>query len=174
MMRTLLVLAGTLLGCGSLWADDILPSNVVASGLEKSECMVPLEDAVANLSVQNLSRGLKLVEVSCTTGAYNFDSILFAVDLRQPAKARLLRFQIWEERSFKPTYTLTSPTFNVGTLKLTSYHKGRGLGDCGTMGEWRWNGTDFTMTGYWNKENCDGKEFGFGTNVARWRIFPKR
>jgi hypothetical protein len=174
LMRTLLGLAVIVAGCGALRADPILPNDIVASALAQAECTVPLDDASDNMSLQHLCRGLKLVEVSCLSGAYNFASILFAVDLNKVEKARLLRFQTWADKSFKPTYVLTLPTFDPKTQRLTSFHKGRGVGDCGTMGQWLWSGSDFKMTDYWNKETCDGKEFGFGTNVAKWRVFPKR
>jgi hypothetical protein len=32
-------------------------------------------------------------------------------------------------------------------------------------------GADFQLTGFWNKENCDGRPF---RAEKRWQVFPKR
>ena len=47
---------------------------------------------------------------------------------------------------------------------------GRGVGDCGEIGDWRWTGKNFKLTGYWNKADCDGKVFDIGSRPEMARL----
>jgi Protein of unknown function (DUF1176) len=169
-----LVLALLLIGltCVDLNSAPVLPRETIEAGLKEAKCAVSVEEASDNLSVQALSRGFSLVEVSCWTAVYNNGSLLFVVPARQ--KVRLLRFQAWNGKAFVAALSLSAPSYDGKSKRLTSFHKGSGPGDCGSMGEWQWTGSDFKMIGYWSKDKCDGKPFGFGNNVAAYRVFPKR
>jgi hypothetical protein len=138
-----------------------LPRQLVAEAFKKADCDVEIGEAIKDLEFAGeLSGGLKLVEVSCWRAAYNFGSILFAVDPKEPSKARLLRFKtLGEKNRLIDTYQLSSPSYDEKTKKLGSAHKGRGVGDCGSIGEWRWRGKDFVLTRYWNKNECDNEPF---------------
>jgi hypothetical protein len=115
------------------------------------------------------------VQVSCWSAAYNFGGILFAVDPKARDKARLLKFDIVDDKKKLGTaYSLTLPQFDAKTKVLSTYHKGRGIGDCGEIGEWRWTGKEFKLTGYWVKADCDGKVFDTGARAAKWRVYPFR
>jgi len=154
--------------------ETYLPRGVIAAGLETADCELPI-DQVTEFDPQDLGGGLKLVQVSCWSAAYNFGGILFAVDPKAREKARLLQFQtVGDEKKLETVYSLTLPTFDAKTKVLSTYHKGRGVGDCGEIGEWRWTGKDFNLTGYWNKADCDGKVFDNDNRDPKWRVFPFR
>jgi len=157
------------------FADEFyLPRAVIASSLKTADCELPIGKAT-EFDPQDLSGGLKLVQVSCWSAAYNFGAILFAVDPKARDKARLLRFQtVNDERKLETVYSLTLPQFDPKRKILSTYHKGRGVGDCGEIGEWHWSGKDFKLTGYWNKANCDGKAFDAETLNPKWRVYPPK
>ena len=46
--------------------------------------------------------------------------------------------------------------FDPETLTLSSFFKGRGLGDCGTAGIWRWDEFAFRLEAFYAKSECDG------------------
>ena len=144
--------------------------KAIEAGWKQAECSVELKDEKER-DGEDLGNGLKLVEVTCWRAAYQAGSILFAVDPKKPDEARLLRFQTWNGKKFEPAFSLTDPSYDPKTKKLTSAHKGRGVGDCGSIGNWAWSGSEFKMTAYWNKDKCDGKEFD---TAKRWQVFPKR
>ena len=111
-----------------------------------------------------------IVEVYCWRAAYQAGSIFFAVDPKAPDMARLLEFQELGGKRLIKGYSLTSPDYDEKRRTMASFHKGRGVGDCGSLGEWKWSGKEFRLTGFWRKPNCDGQPF---ENSRRWRVFPK-
>ncbi len=54
--------------------------------------------------------------------------------------ARPLTFQDWDGKKFIPVKSLTAADFDPEKKTLSSHYKGRGIGDCGALGEWKWNG----------------------------------
>jgi hypothetical protein len=153
-----------------------LPKPLVAEAFKKADCDVEIDEVIKDLEYAgDLSGGLKLVEISCWRAAYNFGSILFAVNPKDPAKARLLQFKtLGEGGKFIDTYQLSSPSYDEKTKKLGSAHKGRGVGDCGSVGEWRWRGKDFVLTRYWNKDECDGEPFDNDDQPDKYLVYPKK
>jgi hypothetical protein len=152
-----------------------LPKALVEDAFKKGECEVELGEAIKDLETSGeLSGGLHLVDVPCWRAAYNFGSILFALDSSAPEKARLLSFQRPEKNKLTSTYQLSSPGYDEKTKILSSFHKGRGVGDCGSSGEWRWNGNDFELKRYWNKDKCDGQAFDVETQPKRYLVYPFR
>lgn len=154
----------------------VLPKALVAESFKKADCQIEIDEAIKDLeTIGELSAGLHLVEIYCWRAAYNFGSILFAVDPKEPAKARLLRFKtLGEKGKLIDTYQLSSPSYDEKTKKLGSAHKGRGVGDCGSVGEWHWRGKDFVLTRYWNKDACDGEPFDNEELPDRWLVYPPK
>jgi hypothetical protein len=168
------ILAGAIAGlvCGGARAElPRIPPPVLAAAMKTAECDVPVAEAIDNLEPHDLGHGLMLVEARCWRAVYNFGNVLFVLDPSAPGRARLLHFQLWNGHAFEQTYSLTLPQFDPETKRLTMRHLGRGLGDCGTIGQWDWTGANFRMTGYWSKDDCDGEDFEADD---RWRIFPAR
>lgn len=151
-----------------------LPRPLVADALRESECTLSPDEALADLPpAQDLGAGQLLIEIPCFRAAYNSGSMFFVVDPAAPGERRLLRFRVWNDKAFAERYSLTFGEYDPAERRMTSLHKGRGLGDCGSAGAWRWDGSDFMLEAYWLKENCDGELFDPFGEPGRWRVFPK-
>jgi hypothetical protein len=156
--------------CGpALAQDNPLPRAAVENGFKTAECTVPLEGAVTEQQSFDLGNGKKLFLISCWRAAYQSGSIALVTD--GAGAPRLLTFQSWDGKRFAPIPSLSEADFDPNKRTLSSYHKGRGIGDCGSVGEWNWTGTDFKLAKYFYKEKCDGRAFSGG---RRWQIFPRR
>lgn len=55
-----------------------------------------------------------------------------------------------------PAGRVTEPTYNPRTATLASVSKGRGLADCGTRAEWRFDGQSFVPSAYRQQLRCGG------------------
>jgi hypothetical protein len=49
--------------------------------------------------------------------------------------------------------------------------KDRGVNDCGSIGNWKWSGTEFELQAYWVKPDCDGEAL---VPDDQYQVFPKR
>lgn len=138
-----------------------LPEPFLKQALDKAECDIEFEEANKEFEFAGVLGGpLKLLEVPCWRAAYNFGSIFFAIDPARAQDARLLQFQRPDEKNqLALTYQLSNAAYDEAKKVLSSFHKGRGVGDCGTAGNWRWNGKEFVLMHYWNKNSCDGEPF---------------
>ena len=146
-----------------------LTRAAIEDGFKKAECTVPIEDAAAEPDSYDLGDGQKLFLVSCWRAAYQAGSIVFVTD--HVGQVRLLTFQDWNGKSFAPVQSLSEADFDPNKKTISMFYKGRGVGDCGSMAEWSWTGTDFKLKTYFFKEKCDGKSFA---SERRWQIFPRR
>jgi hypothetical protein len=173
-----LACAVALAGGPTAEAETTVPRAVIQAGMKKAKCDVPLADAVSDAEPADLGKGLKLIEVYCWRAAYNFGSIFFAYPAANPRKARVLAFHSPAKNDrLVPGFSLSNPDFSSEAGVMRSAHKGRGVGDCGEIGEWKWNGKDFTLKDYWRKEECDGEPFAAEEGDAaedKWRVYPRR
>lgn len=55
-----------------------------------------------------------------------------------------------------PAHIVTGDDFSADLGEITEFAKGRGLGDCGTTGTWRWTGSGFALTSYSSMPVCGG------------------
>lgn len=174
MIRAALAIAAVLTAAGFARADTVkIPRSVIEAGFKQAECSIDPKEIEDEQDAQPLGGTLTLVEVYCWRAAYQAGSIFFAVDPATPDLARLLRFPIWStnKKRLDWSYSLSNADYNPETKQLGMAHKGRGVGDCGATGTWKWDGKDFRLTGYWSKAACDGKPFDEG---KRWRVYPPR
>ena len=149
-----------------------LPQTVVAAALKKAHCTIPANEADV-IGTERLGHRLELVELTCWRGAYNAASILFAVPDDRTQDARLLTVERWQDGRLQPSYSVSSPGYDRATQTLSSNHKARGAGDCGTIEEWQWTGWHFQLLNVWNKDRCDGEPFEWESR-DKWQVFPKR
>jgi len=174
----LLALSILLLFSSSAQAQKFsLPKAVAEQAYEKAECDNELEEKNKDLEFAgDLGGGLKLIELSCWSAAYNFGSIFFAADPADLSKARLLQFRtVGPKRQVEETYQIANPAYDEKTKMLESFNKGRGVGDCGTAGEWLWNGKEFVLARYWIKNDCDSKPFFDNEKpLARFLVYPSK
>ncbi len=146
-----------------------LPRDAIEKLFETTDCPLPIEEAVGSQQSFDLGDGKTLYLVNCWRAAYQNGRIALVTE--NAGAARLLTFKSWNGKRFISLESPTEPEFDPASKTLSSYHKGRGLGDCGSLAEWRWNGSEFKLTKYFYKEKCDGRDFSGG---RRWQIFPRR
>ncbi len=99
--------------------------------------------------------------VPCFMGAYNVMSKILIE--RRAANATTSTFDTASFADYGTSYgwigtdMLTNAFINPETGHLAHFHKGRGLGDCGSTGSWEWNGYSFAMIEYRVEEDCNGR-----------------
>ena len=54
------------------------------------------------------------------------------------------------------TTDLVNAGLAASTGQLSSFNKGRGIGDCGSNGQWRWDGERFHLASYAMMGDCRG------------------
>jgi hypothetical protein len=144
-----------------------LPRAAIEDAFKNNtDCTVPIEQAAEAPESFDLGGGQTLFIVKCWGAAYQFGQIIFVMDAA--GKARPLTFQNWNGKRFAPAKSLTEADFDPNKKTMSSFYKGRGLGDCGSMGEWVWTGSEFKLAKFFHKEKCDGRLF---SGEKRWRDF---
>jgi hypothetical protein len=97
---------------------------------------------------------LSLVMQPCGNGAYNYFGIALLVD--EKGKAITASFDSSPGMSPGDMQTLVNPSWNEKTRLLETYAKGRGLGDCGTMSSFAWDGGRFRLVEQSEMSQCRG------------------
>jgi hypothetical protein len=176
MLRIFLVsFVALVVSVASAAAELAVPRAAVEAGLKTADCAVTYEQATEHLDpAHDLGDGQKLQEILCWKAAYQYAGIFFTYDEAAPDRARLLAFRFPQIRGYESRHSVTAPEFNAKEKTLTSLHKGRAPGDCGSAGEWKWNGRDFLLQKYWLKVDCNGKRFDPKRRPNEWLVFPKK
>ena len=107
--------------------------------------------------VHALGDGKSLVLLPCSTGAYNLIGALFIVEGAVITPARTdapAGFDATGADSGTPVQSVVNGAFENGVL--TSYAKGRGLGDCGSHQSFVWDGTRFRLSEQADMGECRG------------------
>jgi len=150
----------------------VLPRPIMEHGLKKAHCTLPADQAKI-IGTERLSPRLEVAEVTCWQAAYIAGIILFAVPEGRPQDAQLLTVERWQDGRIQRSYSVSSPGFDAKTRTLSSTHKARGAGDCGTIQEMKWTGWHFRLLNVWSKDNCDGEPFEWDSR-DKWQVFPKQ
>ncbi|WP_443019558.1 DUF1176 domain-containing protein [Sphingomonas phyllosphaerae] len=104
-----------------------------------------------------LADGATLVLLPCSAGAYNEIDALFIVRDGKATPARTDAPSGFEETgadSQTPVHSVINGDVDGGVLR--SYAKGRGLGDCGVMQSFVWDGTQLRLTEQRSMGECRG------------------
>ncbi len=162
-----------MLGVASARAEPASSARAMfEAAWKQAECNQPIDMALNNSRYHELGGGYSLGMVLCWLGPSSETQILFLVAPRTGGRPQLLRFEEWRDNKFQPADVLPMPEYNPETKTIASYRRYNSSGICGAAGEWTWTGTAFTMTGYWDKPDCnDDSEFD---RSDRFRIFPRR
>ena len=130
-----------------------------------------LEDKAYALGKRgNISRALVLV--SCGSGAYNFSSAPFVAEYVENGRAtrdwtfkpaRFDRQPSWGGEGVAPL--LINAGWDERNQTLSSYAKGRGLGDCGNAENYVWDGEMFRLIDAIAMDECRGSHFW----ITVWR-----
>ena len=112
------------------------PAAVLALG-RKAECDVePGSDGEPEAS--RLSADKVLWRIPCGGGAYNFSGLFVVVD--KAGRASLAPLEGADDGM------ATNAGYDPKTRILSSYDKGRGVGDCGESSQWVWTGEAFELS----------------------------
>ncbi|WP_109317009.1 DUF1176 domain-containing protein [Pseudovibrio ascidiaceicola] len=113
-------------------------------------------DLTGNYVLQ-FSKDVQVLEFACSVSPYNMAHLYIRVDSKQPNKAKLLTFERPKQEDNSDPDVVFNGVWDIKTGDLTSFMKGRGLGDCGTYEVHK-----FTSDGYPHliefraKPQCDG------------------
>ena len=110
-------------------------------------------------SVARLSEDTLLWSVLCFQGAYNEGHRFFLTD-DDGANPRPLLLpttdQEGEDAGQDDDYIVINAGFDLDRRTISSFSKGRGLGDCGAAYVWTWTGREFTLTDERVMQDCAG------------------
>jgi uncharacterized protein DUF1176 len=167
------VVAMAILGAASARAESLPTARALFEGAwKRAACNQHIDQALNNSRYQELGGGYSLGMVLCWLGPHSDAQILFLVAPRTGGRPQLLRFEEWRGKAFVPVEVLPLPEYNAETKTLVSYRRYGSSGICATAGEWAWTGTEFKMTGYWDKPDCnDETEFDRSDD---FRVFPRK
>jgi invasion protein IalB len=102
----------------------------------------------------------------CQRAAYNITYRLYVVFKDAFADAQPLYFADYTDtHGWSGTDRLFNITWDTKTGSLTSFTKARGLGDCGAVANYRWQGFAFKLLKYRHWGKCDGSR-----QAADWPV----
>lgn len=103
--------------------------------------------------VDSLGENTTLYVIPCFSGAYNFGSKVY-VDTGYGYEQQY--FADYSSRyGWMGTPFLVNVYYDPETKTLSTFNKGRGLGDCGSAGQWRWLDYAFRLETLNVKDECD-------------------
>lgn len=112
--------------------------------------------------VWRMSASLTLVRLYCNSGAYNFSSRYWLMPGREVQKAQPVRFAV---AGGTPSDELVNSEYDPAQGVLTYFSRGRGIGDCGTTGEYVWTGRGFDLARQAEMLTCNGVGGGEDTDI---------
>lgn len=94
--------------------------------------------------------------IPCWAGAYNFGYMVYVDGKHGSQQSYLASYS--NALGWSGTPAVVNPWFDEKTNTLSDFYKGRGLGDCGTSGLWKWADWGFKLLEYRAKSACDDPE----------------
>lgn len=160
--------------------DNILPDTAALVALsESSPCTADRFESTQDTaySLGNDSSGPRaLVLLNCGAGAYNFSSGIYTGrrDAKgkwtfEPAKFDFGATGFTDESKFP---ILVNAGWDADTQTISSFAKGRGLGDCGSSESYVWDGQMFRLTSASFMGECRGSNDWIPTWRADVRLVP--
>lgn len=151
-------------------SDTTLPATVIATMNRIGQCA--MGDGVdATPTIAKAADGKLLVILPCSVGAYNVIGALFVVDGSRVTPARTDAPAGFDETgadSQTPVRSVVNGDFDGD--RLTSYAKGRGLGDCGLTQRFAWDGSRYRLTDQSEMRECRGNT----ATITTWRAATAR
>lgn len=123
------------------------------------------ETLYARLDTQT---SLALLPWPCGNGAYNYFAYALLID--QKGKVRAARFDAPPGMGEENDNSVVNADWDEATRRLSTYAKGRGLGDCGTMQSFAWDGTRFRLVEQSEMGECRGSV----DYIMTWRAAVSR
>jgi hypothetical protein len=140
------------------------PAKTDPALIKKGRALCGEEDDGSKLTESwPLGNNLFLYAFSCpdSSGAYNYRYGFLVATGGNAATARAVSFK-WPikigdlETDPGADETTVNPSFDEKTMTLSSFNKGRGLGDCGSWEEWVWDGKTFKLAELKMMPHCKG------------------
>lgn len=158
-------LPATASGASNAEAPDIdeieyaaLPAQFRRIAIEAADCDPESDKGPEKTAWRvNLPDGPVLWEMSCWFAAYNFGSVYYLSPAGDPEAGSLVEFASPSGASgdtYNP-FSLANSFWDPKLQELTSWHKSRGVGDCGVFERHRYRAGVFSLHEYREKE-CDG------------------
>lgn len=129
----------------------------------KFDCEPPVPSR-PEIESYRLPGGFVLHIAPCFAGAYNFTQLYF---FQRREDLQLIYFADYYD-GWSGTNQLFNSDFDPKTGRLGAFYKGRGIGDCGSTGEWLWSGTSFKLIEYSAWPDCEN-----GKSSDDWPIVYK-
>jgi len=130
-----------------------------AATIDNNDCS--LEPSEREVHLFALSNDKALMTVNCDMGAYNLFVLGFSVSRQAPYKTEDLAlnmpFKLGDEEE---SPELINADFDPKTGELSTFDKGRGIGDCGVASRWVYDGKQFQLTSFSSEPSCDGYSSG--------------
>jgi hypothetical protein len=134
-----------------------IPEAVRAYHERTSDCEIYDDDRLEEFGsvIEPLAKTSILYALPCTAHAYN---VTYRLYLRQTGEIGGVRTLHFADYSDETNWTGTDLLFNISVKgqKLSAFYKGRGLGDCGTLGEWTWQDYNYKLDRYAAQSDCNG------------------
>lgn len=145
-------------------ASQILPDAATIVALsEGSPCANerngPSEDLVYSLGGDESGNARALVMLNCGNGAYNFSSGVYVGTRASDGKWSFApaQFDFFDRNMMLQTLPLlVNADWDAASQSLGSFSKGRGVADCGSSGQYVWDGTRFRLTLANRMDECRG------------------
>lgn len=140
-------------------------TDAIRAKIEKRveiDCDPPPE----NITIESyhLPGGFLLHVTQCFSGPYNFSQLYF---FERKGDLQLIYFADYDE-AWIGTNQLFNSEFEPKTGRLVSFYKGRGVGDCGSTGQWVWSGYSFRLMEFRAWPDCEN-----GKNDEDWTVLYK-
>ncbi|MGE3830311.1 MAG: DUF1176 domain-containing protein [Parvibaculaceae bacterium] len=135
-------------------SDDLIAKIKARADIE---CGPLMEGEERQVTSYHLPGAKTLYVSSCFSGAYNFGSLFLIDGLDGLEPIAFADYS--DEYGWTGTNQLVNADFDPKTGSLTSFAKGRGIGDCGTSGRWVWRQYVFQLREFSSWDDCEnGKE----------------
>lgn len=127
----------------------------IARTLKPLECEANAEQTVETTYARlDANTTLALLPAPCGNGAYNYFS--YALLIGNDGKTRPARFEVSGGMGEGNDNSLVNADWDEKKRELTTYAKGRGLGDCGTIQAFAWDGRIFRLKLMEVMDECRG------------------
>jgi hypothetical protein len=148
--------------------DPAKPTAAQLAAMRKQADCDLVDDRTGVLSPEAhaIGGGKTLVILPCSSGAYNLIGALFVIDGKTVTPAETDSPSGFDETgadSRTPVRSVVNGAFAEGAL--TSYAKGRGIGDCGVQQSYVWDGTKLRLS----EQSAMGECRGNPNYITTWR-----
>lgn len=134
------------------------------AGLPPDVCEEPNPDSALLDRAWRLDGEHQLLAISCYSGAYNFTAYWYLIG--RDGKATPLAFHEASDEvdGEGEINALVNGDFDPGRATLSAFYKGRGIGDCGEISEWVWNGRSLELASRLFMTDC---------RLVPWSLWPQ-